>query len=67
MAEMKWISVSDRLPISGNDKYLASVKEDGYNRLAFVVYLNGKWWDCFYNGFPCVTHWMPLPKLPKGE
>ena len=64
----EWIPVSERLP-EKDDKVLAVVKEDGYNRIAFVFYEDRRWWDCFYDGFHNinVTHWMPLPEPPKGE
>lgn len=63
-----WIPVSERLP-KDDGKVLAIVKEDGYNRIAFVFYEGRRWWDCFYDGFQNinVTHWMPLPEPPKGE
>ena len=64
----KWIPVSERLP-EEDGKVLGVVKEEGYNRIAFVFYSDGRWWDCFYNGFTNinVTHWMLLPEPPKGE
>ena len=69
-AEMKWIPIGERLP-KDDGKVLAIVKEDGYNRIAFVFNEGGRWWDCFYDYDGIrnvnVTHWMPLPEPPKGE
>lgn len=62
----KWIPVTERLP-ENDVKVLAIVKEDGYNRIAFSFNEDGRWWDCFYDGFRNinVTHWMPLPEAPS--
>ena len=57
MAE--WISVKDRLPeIYG--KYLVACRG---NNIPQIRYYDGVWdvWNCVAE----VTHWMPLPELPK--
>jgi len=65
---MEWISVKDRLP--GRCEYcLCSVivpeSGGGYRRefkILCITELNSYKWNC--EGM-IVTHWMPLPDLPK--
>ena len=64
----EWISVDDRLPQDDSDvlAYL-SIGEEG--RIYPANYAKGVWFDCIFD-MPVtesVTHWMPLPELPKGE
>ena len=64
----EWISVKDRLPFAeyGESDDVLAITELGVMR---TLYFNGGNW-CFQNGECCphkVTHWMPLPQLPKGE
>lgn len=58
---MDWISVKDRLPEEGDD-FLVCVKEkNGYcyiDIMSFWIRV-GEW------SIEGVTHWMPLPELPK--
>ena len=74
----EWISVDDRLPDNKEyDWVLAQVVEDnGYMHIPRVMeYRQAKddWfeetygWLSEHNGAFTVTHWMPLPKPPKGE
>ena len=65
----EWVPVTERLPKdSGN--YLV-IHRNKYNEsvsTALETYIKcriGEWWanDYVYD----VTHWMPLPELPKGE
>lgn len=53
-----WISVTDRMPPSGDQVLIFD--NDG----AGVGTYNGKYWAT--DGFIChnVTHWMPLPPPP---
>lgn len=69
----EWISVDDRLPEEG--EYVLCVLK-GFNYggkiqvCKFVPADNFKdkpYFEHFRNGFPFVTHWMPLPQPPKGE
>ena len=76
MAE--WISVEDRLPdpkeydwVLGALKTTELTKGCNYYLLPHIVELrNGEWW-AMDSDFPLkdlfeeVTHWMPLPELPK--
>ena len=74
----EWISVKDRLPDNKEyDWVLAQVVEDnGYMHIPRVMeyrQLKNDWfeetygWLSEHNGVFTVTHWMPLPKPPKGE
>lgn len=61
----QWISVKDRLP-----KYENPVLA-GNAELCFVntawYHVATKRWELPSGIFCEVTHWMPLPELPKGE
>ena len=74
----EWIPVTERLPDNKeHDWVLAQVVEDnGYMHIPKVMeYRQSKkdWfeetygWLSEHNGAFTVTHWMPLPKPPKGE
>lgn len=73
LEERKWISVKDKLPDPKEyDWVLGAVitLEDRLYLPPQVVELrNGKWWgndDFPISALNCeVTHWMPLPELPK--
>ena len=67
----EWISVDDRLPDDSQDILLVvngarviSGYYAGYNGAHYV-------WKASRNGFVFwddeITHWMPLPELPKEE
>ena len=67
-AAQEWISVKDRVP-KNSGRYLVvhRNKHDGSTSIAITAYIKcrvGEWWsnDYVYN----VTHWMPLPEMPKG-
>lgn len=71
----KWIPVSERLPDKQHDWVLAACKlvPEGFYGVPHIAELrNGKWW-ADGGDFPLidigveVTHWMPLPEMPKGE
>lgn len=59
----EWISVKDRLPdVSGY--YLCTYIIDNHR------FYYDRWFDKNYNKFSTmdnITHWMPLPELPKDE
>ena len=55
--ERRWIPVTERLPDIGIEVLVYS-EDDGI----CVDYCDGDSFVCYY-----VTHWMPLPKPPKGE
>ena len=56
----EWISVKDRLP-EPNTRVLVYAKQGCYINLRVDYICNGGIW--FYSMM--VTHWMPLPELPK--
>ena len=64
----EWISVDDRLPEDDSD-VLAYLQIDQEGRIYPANYAKGVWFDCIFNtpATGTTTHWMPLPKLPKGE
>ena len=61
----EWISVKDRLPEGKSEAYLCSLDSCFFPGSQYidirVYYGDGKW------GNGTVTHWMPLPELPKEE
>ena len=57
----EWISVDDRLPDKPM-RCLVYTKRGGYCGYDITYYNQG-----FYSEYSKVTHWMPLPELPKGE
>lgn len=65
---MEWISVKDRLPDGPETDFIVCNKDGP----TFAIY--GKKSKKFYNFYERiswevkgVTHWMPLPELPKNE
>ena len=63
----EWISVKDRLP-EKKGTFLVCTKNDFYctKNIAKVRFYNGEWHGTG-GVWSNVTHWMPLPPLPKGE
>ena len=60
----KWISVKDRLPEDQEEVFVCTRSKNG-NRNIDKGYLSV---DRFIHRRSAdVTHWMPLPELPKGE
>ena len=71
--ERRWISVDDRLPEEG-EYVLCVLKSFNYGGKIQVCkfvpadkFKDKPYFEHFRNGFPSVTHWMPLPQPPKGE
>lgn len=63
---MEWISVKDRLP--EDDAMYLVYGRIGYGIMFAIYYGDGEWLtDDLTNITRFVTHWMPLPKLPKEE
>ena len=69
----EWISVKDRLPEEG-EYVLCVLKGFNYGGKIQVCkfvpadkFKDKPYFEHFRNGFPSVTHWMPLPQPPKGE
>ena len=68
----EWISVDDRLPEYSNDGFADAVLvTDGF--VQHMAYFVGGEWRFAESGeikepmWYRITHWMPLPKPPKGE
>lgn len=62
----EWISVKDRLPEKKNESYLCCVDSYLFTDSQYVdirVFRGDGTWELGKN----VTHWMPLPELPKEE
>ena len=69
----EWISVNDRLPEEG-EYVLCVLKGFNYGGKIQVCkfvpadkFKDKPYFEHFRNGFPSVTHWMPLPQLPERE
>lgn len=69
----KWVPVDDRLPEEG-EYVLCVLKGFNYGGKIQVCkfvpadkFKDKPYFEHFRNGFPSVTHWMPLPQPPKGE
>ena len=62
----EWISVTERLPESGKESVLIALRWGGVD---IGLCEDGRWRSEFVNEYEDgeVTHWMPLPKPPKGE
>lgn len=67
----EWISVNDRLPEEG-EYVLCVLKGFNYGGKIQVCkfvpadkFKDKPYFEHFRNGFPSVTHWMPLPQSPK--
>ena len=68
----EWISVDDRLPQYSNDGFADAVLvTDGF--VQHMAYFVGGEWRFAESGeikepmWYRITHWMPLPEMPKGE
>lgn len=72
---MKWISVKERLPEKNSLVVILHEDEMNLNYRKPPVYFgkhNGQYWletldhsDVTWSGMCNITHWMPLPELPK--
>lgn len=70
LGEPRWIPVTERLPLYGQDVLATRVFGDGEKcqeiLMAHVAVWNEetgeKWWNATN-----ITHWMPLPEPPKEE
>ena len=64
---MSWISVDDKLPVAFETHVLATNGRE--IRVVYRVpwFNKSEWFEKSSNEFLDVTHWMPLPNLPKEE
>ena len=64
---MDWIPVTDRLPPFEKSMLVCSSLPATYH-VAYDSPQGKKWHLSFGDmGVPHITHWMPLPELPKGS
>ena len=63
--KQEWISVEERLPEVGEDVLLYSKEDDKIDIGHYSIMFRRFFLRKFEDGN--VTHWMPLPKPPKGE
>ncbi len=74
LAEYQWVSVEDRLP-EEDGIYLTKYKGDGRQGLRDEIWIRTYYFGGIYSDFwnpkkphkYTVTHWMPIPPLPKKE
>lgn len=63
MAEMKWISVSERLPEPKENPVLVY-----YANSVWAAWKHDNYWELVPGiNTTCITHWQPMPQPPKGE
>ena len=62
--QMRWIPVEERIPRPEENPVLVY----DYSGVSMAWHTKAMGWS-YKTGLPCVevTHWMPLPKLPKEE
>jgi hypothetical protein len=63
----QWISVKERLPEDGDDLSIMLVWRSIESDYDTVRWRYQQGWDCVIQDKSKITHWMPLPKAPKGE
>lgn len=62
IAKSHWISVEDKLPPK-DGQHVATINKVGVQDVRH--YSHGKWYSNFGNEYDDITHWMPLPEVPK--
>ena len=71
--EANWISVEDKMPdcYSQHNKDYGSGYVLGYTRFGEIeitqLWNNEKWETDAFERLDYITHWMPLPPLPKKQ
>ena len=67
--DLGWISVKERLP-DEEGWYFACLEVDGHPRFVRTSYFDvgrHKWLDEDDEEIPVISHWMPIPELPKEK
>jgi hypothetical protein len=64
----KWISVNDDLPPQGHQVMIYCEKDNTHSHnFSFAQHINGEWrWRTMEVPFR-VTHWQPMPEIPKCD
>lgn len=63
-AAQQWISVKDRLPEPGQEVLILERFEDEPRHIISFSFYDPEVYYLVWNN---VTHWMPIPELPKTE
>ena len=61
---LEWISVDDRLPVDQEEVLVCTRSKNGIRNIDKGYMAIDRF---IHRGRAEVTHWMPLPPLPKGE
>ena len=59
----EWTSVNDRLP--SPPEYAEVLVTDGWRCWSAYCGIFGDWWTAYKNSDNPITHWQPMPELPK--
>ena len=68
LESQRWIPVTERLPETVERALV--IRHDyvsGEYFIDLLWYEQGCWWNRMFGGNYAVTHWMPLPPMPKEE
>lgn len=63
----EWISVKKRLPDKADDLSIMLVWRSIEHDYDTVRWRYQQGWDCVIQDKSTITHWMPLPELPKEK
>jgi len=70
LSKDKWININDKLPEEGDWYFVVTHNETG-KRIAQMLFLDSKadnfWLSIAGDWGNNITHWQPLPELPKEQ